>query len=569
MTQPNGEVLHIYASGDEFYNWLHDAEGYTIIQNRETGFFVYAALEKDQLVPTSWLPGHDNPATKGSLRPWLKIPQKEYLRRRQAMLEPAQREQVRDENTNKGHMNNLCIFIRFADDTNFTNSFESVNLMFNDSVEPHNSMYSYFRQASYNQLFIKTYFYPQPAGDLILSYQDSLTRDYYVPWSATDTNGYTTDDERRTREFALLARAVAYVENMIPADLDLDYNDDGFVDNVCFVVRGDVGDWNVLLWPHRWSLYGEDSYIHGKRVWDFNFQLADAGYYFANSTLCHEMFHTLGAPDLYHYDDSTNATPVGQWDLMASNTNPYPQQMLVYMKAKYGNWVSYDQIPELTQYGRYSLQYNCSDTIDRLAYRIATQNPFEFIMVEYRNKKKVYDQTPQGGIIFYRVNPLLDGNANYNGVDVFDEIYVFRRNNNVSQANFNPAHNAFNPTTNPYPFLTDSSVVNVAFGNFSSYTLSNPPTFMEFDYMEYVGIPTYDQSIKVYPNPTSDCLILQTDMESTKTIQVLDLFGKVVLEEKSGDSQIKMDVSRLPSGCYFVKVTDVSQHVYTSKFIKQ
>lgn len=569
MTQPNGEVLHIYASGDEFYNWLHDGEGYTIIQNRETGFFVYAALEKDQLVPTSWLPGHDNPATKGSLRPWLKIPQKEYLRRRKAMLEPAQREQVRDENTNKGHMNNLCIFIRFADDTNFTNSFESVNLMFNDSVEPYNSMFSYFRQASYNQLFIKTFFYPQPQGDLILSYQDSLPRDYYVPWSATDTNGYQTDSSRTAREFALLARAVNYVKNMIPTDLNLDYNNDGYVDNVCFVVRGDVGDWNVLLWPHRWSLYGEEAYIHGKRVWDFNFQLADAGYYFANSTLCHEMFHTLGAPDLYHYDDSTNATPVGQWDLMASNTNPYPQQMLVYMKAKYGNWISYDDIPELTQYGRYQLRYNCSDTIDHLAYRIATQNPFEFIMVEYRNKKKVYDPTPQGGIIFYRVNPLLDGNAHYNGVDVFDEVYVFRRSNNVSQANFNQAHNAFNPTTNPYPFLSDSSVVNVAFGNISAYIPSNPPAFMEFDFMEYVGIPSYDQSLKVYPNPTSDCLNLQTDIESEKTVQVLDLFGKVVLEEKSGDGQIKMDVSRLSSGCYFLKVTDASQRVYTSKFIKQ
>jgi hypothetical protein len=30
LTQPVGTQLNIFASGDEFHNWLHDAEGYTI-----------------------------------------------------------------------------------------------------------------------------------------------------------------------------------------------------------------------------------------------------------------------------------------------------------------------------------------------------------------------------------------------------------------------------------------------------------------------------------------------------------------------------------------------------------
>jgi len=466
-------------------------------------------------------------------------------------------------------MNNLAIFIRFADDTNFTNSFTSVNEMFNDSIEPYNSMYTYFKHTSYNQLFIQTAFFPQPEGDLILSYQDSLTREYYMPWSETDTNGYVDDDQRREREFGLLARAVAYVDSMVPADLDIDYNDDGYVDNVCFVVRGDVGDWNVLLWPHRWALYGEEAFIHGKRVWDFNFQLADAGYYFSNSTLCHEMFHTLGAPDLYHYNDSTNSDAVGKWDLMCSNNAPYPQQMLIYMKAKYGNWVSYDDIPELTQYGRYSLRCNMSDTIDRLAYRVTTQKPYEFIIMEYRNKKKLYDPTPQGGIIFYRVNPLLDGNADYNGNDILDEVYVFRRNNNVNLANFNQAHNAFNPATDPYPCIANGDVVEVSFGNISNYNLSYPPEFMEFDYMNYVGISDYDQVVNVYPNPASSNLIIKTDLEAEKSVQVLDIFGKVLMEMKTEDLQINLDISRLSSGCYFVKIADQTHNTFTTKFIKQ
>lgn len=569
LTQPNGEILNCFASGDEFYNWLHDAEGYTIIQNAETGYFVYASMEKGKLIATDYIPGKDNPATKSSLRPWLKISQKEYLQRREAMLAPAKRPMVRDENTNKGHMNNIAVFIRFADDTNFTNSFNDVDNMFNDTIEPYNSMYTYFKQASYNQLFIKTSFYPVPSGDLILSYQDTFSRDYYVPWSATDTNGYMTDSARTSMEFKLLARAVAYVENMIPSDLDLDYDNDGFVDNVCFIVRGDVGDWNVLLWPHRWSLYGKEAYIHGKRVWDFNFQLADAGYYFANSTLCHEMFHTLGAPDLYHYDDSTQQDPVGQWDLMCSNTHPYPQQMLVYMKAKYGNWISIDDIPEITQYGRYSLRANGSEIMDHLAYRIPTQNPFEFIIAEYRNKKMRYDPTPYGGMIFYRVNLWYDGNANYNGNDILDEVYVFRRGSSSNSANFNQTHNSFNPNTNPHPFLSDSSVVNISIGNISSYIPNNPPEFMEFDFLEYVGIEDFEQNISLYPNPAENHLVINTNMESEKIVQISDISGRVVAEQKTTDIQINMNISRLSAGYYVVKITDADLNCITTKFIKK
>ncbi len=570
LVQPDGDTLHCYASGDEFYNWLHDAEGYTIIQNPQTGYFVYAAMDNHQLVPTAWIPGRDNPAQKGGLRPWLKISAKEYQQRKEAMLAPARRERLRDENTNKGHMNNIVIFIRFADDTNFVNSFESVDLMFNDSVAPYNSMFTYFRETSYNQLFIKTHFFPQPNGDLILSYQDTLTRDYYVPWSATDTNGYQTDSARTALEFQLLARAVAYVEDIIPTDLDLDYNHDGYVDNVCFVVRGDVGDWNVLLWPHRWALYGVESYIHSKRVWDFNFQLADAGYYFSNSTLCHEMFHTLGAPDLYHYSDTTNQDPVGQWDLMCYNTHPYPQQMLIYMKAKYGNWVSYDDIPELTEYGTYSLRPNLSDTIDRLAYRITTPDPWEFIIMEYRNKALQYDKTPQGGVIFYRVNPLLGGNSGYNGEDVLDEVYVFRRSNGVDNANFNLAHNLFNPTTIPYPCTSSGEPVLVSFSNFSRYLSSNPPAFMTFDYEGFVGVEDYaDHQMRVYPNPATSSIFISSELEPIQEVAIYNMAGQLIDYIKTLNHSINVDISRYPSGCYFLKTIDASQHTEISKFIKQ
>ena len=37
LTQPNGTELRCFATGDEYYNYLHDERGYTIMLNPETG----------------------------------------------------------------------------------------------------------------------------------------------------------------------------------------------------------------------------------------------------------------------------------------------------------------------------------------------------------------------------------------------------------------------------------------------------------------------------------------------------------------------------------------------------
>ena len=38
VTQPDGTELHCFASGDEYFNYLHDKDGYTIMQHPETGY---------------------------------------------------------------------------------------------------------------------------------------------------------------------------------------------------------------------------------------------------------------------------------------------------------------------------------------------------------------------------------------------------------------------------------------------------------------------------------------------------------------------------------------------------
>jgi len=42
LVQPNGDTVHCFITGDEYYNYIHDENGFTIIQNVHTGYFVYA-----------------------------------------------------------------------------------------------------------------------------------------------------------------------------------------------------------------------------------------------------------------------------------------------------------------------------------------------------------------------------------------------------------------------------------------------------------------------------------------------------------------------------------------------
>ena len=80
VVQPSGDTLECLVTGDEFYHRMHDAAGYTIVQDAETGWYVYARKAEGNLWPTAWVPGRDNPALTG-LTPGL-MPDKSVLRAR-------------------------------------------------------------------------------------------------------------------------------------------------------------------------------------------------------------------------------------------------------------------------------------------------------------------------------------------------------------------------------------------------------------------------------------------------------------------------------------------------------
>ena len=325
VSQPDGSVLNLFASGDEYANRLHDANGYTIIQSAVDGYYYYAILEKGEPVPSAYRYGTIDPSAYG-LIPHINI-SREARQRKIDFMNAQKRRNERGPNI--GNVNNLCIYIRFSDQTEFEIPRSVYNARFNEVGDNAVSLRSYFQKVSYNQLQFMTYHYPACADIINLSYQDTHPRSYYLPYNAvTNPNGYIDFDARTDREHSLLMNAVYAVASQVPASLNIDADNDGHVDNVCFIIRGPHSAWSDLLWAHRWVLFSYNVSIRNKRIQDYTFQPEDQN---DVTTLCHEMFHSVGAPDLYHYEYD-GLTPVGCWDIMESGEG----HMCMFMKYFYG-----------------------------------------------------------------------------------------------------------------------------------------------------------------------------------------------------------------------------------------
>jgi M6 family metalloprotease-like protein len=471
IIQPNGIEIICFATGDEFYNWLHNEDGYTIVQNQD-GYYCYAILVEGELIASRYIVGEAIPASSG-LVPYTNISSEKIWEKVKQFWEEYGENPVPEHKSIKGYINNIVIYIRFADQTEFSPQQSTYTSMFNTVT---NSMRNYFKEISYNQLDILSYFYPIPQTNIgvnILSYQDSYPRSYYCRQSATNPNGYTGGDdgqERKDREHTLLYNAINYVKNQnptIPAFLDVDYDNDGKVDNICFIIRGGGEAWNSLLWPHQWWLTSYNIDINGKGVYPYNVQLEDilvTPQYQPRGTgvLCHEMYHSLGAPDLYHYNRD-GMDPVGTWDLMGNVLNP-PQHVGAYMKYKYGGWIS--SIPQISR-GTYTLQPLTS--FSNNCYKIPIQNSSQYLVVEYRKKTGTFESSlPGSGLIIYRINEyahiLGTGNSFAKGAGgKEDRVYVFRPDGKINPPNSKgdiinayfsqiAGRTKFSNSTNPYCF---------------------------------------------------------------------------------------------------------------------
>lgn len=102
----------------------------------------------------------------------------------------------------------------------------------------------------------------------------------------------------------------------------------------------------------------------------------------------------------------------------------------------------------------------------------------------------------------------------------------------------------------------------------SNYTISL------FDSTHIVFFPKFNENqiiipnftVTVYPNPASDFInigINSTEASNTK-IELLDFSGKLILKENIIELQHQIDLSSIPQGIYFLRVTNYLSGFYKS-----
>ncbi|MBV5315380.1 MAG: discoidin domain-containing protein [Prolixibacteraceae bacterium] len=440
IVQPDGQEISCFVSGDEYFHRIHDEKGYTIVQNTRDGYYYYARLDGNELVATTGLVGACNPETLGVV-PGLVIPASQYIQLKSAQFPT----EVKQSFTGTS-FSNIVLFVRFTNTSEFPLSRDVYHELLNTGNA---SVKNYYHEASYGNLKLTSYLFPESNEYANLSVTVPYEKGYLSPYNAaTNPGGYVNDGGSREQE--VVAKAIEAVKSQIPSTLITDANNDGYIDNFTMIFRGDNDGWGKVFWAHQWWL-NKDVTINGKKVGSFTMlpeNQCNAG------TVCHELFHCIGAPDLYHYTDN-GITPVGPWDIMQTGYS----HMSAYMKWKYSGkkWIT--NIPEIKAKGKYKLLplYNSPDC----CYKIAS--PFtsgEYFIVEFRKKAGSFEGSiPGSGLVIYRINPAASGNGN----GPPDEVYSFRpggsfwSNGNPWEAHFSAdaGRSLFNAESNPRCILSD------------------------------------------------------------------------------------------------------------------
>jgi len=461
ITQPDGTTLQCFASGDEFYNWLHCADGYTIILNPETGFFVYADKVGDELVPTNLIFGIDEPK---NLQKRLTISHEKYMELRRPFDEMMQKRfKEREERRKKDQkktgdqfqsqrtINNIVIFIEFADAhfENIDSLVAAKNAEFNTNTL---SMQAYFNEVSYGQLNVVSHFFPRDNNGNVVPFRHNQNR--------TGANQITA------ALFALID-----ISTQIPTNIDLDTDNDGYVDAITFILQGNVFPIQFGLMAWNFQLLSQLPFfptINGKNPsWSAFLIEKDGGS--GLQVAAHEFAHILGGPDLYFHLINSVVCWVGLWDPMGCyydlsigiETIPH---FVMRLKEKYFGWVN---IPTITTSGTYTLNPVTSSTNN--VYRI--NSPYsdeEFFLLEYRRYVSggfnVPGYSQNNGLLITRITPSKERYSDLQW-NLNQGVYVYRpggtttSQGDLSQALFSDEYGrtAINSTTDPSPFLFDGS----------------------------------------------------------------------------------------------------------------
>lgn len=466
-------------------------------------------------------------------------------------------------NSNETNLSNLVIFVRFADDPEIGSTFQSIDDMFNGEDF---SVARYFREMSYGKINFNTVYTNGVNENHIEAYVDPNPRGNYQPYSPDNPIGYTETMPQISismREARLIEHICRYIDStgMVNQSITLDGDGDGDIDNISFILQGETDHWGNLLWPHM-EYFPHDSIgytltINGKRVNSFNFEFEGSPSHFTVRTFCHEMGHSIGLPDLYHYNHYTNINTV-PYDIMYNNIN----QTAVIYKHKILHLTG--EPIRIQQDGTYTIYSNGSSPDNNLYYIKSSIDSNQWFTIEYRSRSDYFENgLPYDGLLLGRWVDTVPLDQYYIGNAFFDyptrpnTYWLFRPNSdndtingNPNQAVFRSTHNnSFGPTTDPHPYLTDGTPEQ----SFEIYDISENGSTCTFSVRfltpESIGTPTADLRLNLLPNPATNHVAIE-HLPANSPVKIYDNKGSLVISTRYNGTEI--DVSQLSTGLYFI-----------------
>lgn len=488
---------------------------------------------------------------------------------------------VKSDSGNRDYTN-LVLFVRFADDPEIATPLSIFQSMFTDSAH---SVAHFFETFSYGQIHFNTVYAMQNEGNRIVSYVDSHPRGYFKPYSEENPMGYTAPNPLigiSRREAELIARAVRYVDSLglVGPDQELDGDGNGTVDNLSVIVQGNVEGWAELLWPHM-EFFPHDSVpvpatINGKRIDAFNFEFEGSGpTYFSVRTFCHEMCHSIGLPDLYHYNLHTRVIPV-PYDIMGG-TNVQPSAIY---KHKFLHLTG-DPV-RIVQDGTYTISSNGSHAENNLYYIPSAIDTNQWYTIEYRYTGDPFEQgLPCDGLVIGRWQDtssctiLWGGNAFYDFAVVPNTYWVFRPGSTIDSIDGNRmkalfssffGNTEFGPDTDPHPYLADGTPE----GSFRIYGITPNGSTCTFS-VQFLneGIDSdageTAETPVLFPNPAHGEVALTLPSSwlvgHECQVELFDMLGNKLLSSTVVEGTMRLSTASLPPSVYLLTVaTPTSRH---------
>ena len=221
FTQPNGDTLTVIMRGDEFFNYAHTTDGYTLMYNNK-GYFAYAQRNSyGDLEPSTFTAKSPNQRTLAEQKFLSSIPKS--LRFSDAQLQ--QFNQIKNAANQKftqskglptlGDVKMVCFLMETPDrpfvrtKADFENLFNQLGYNYGGAT---GSVRDFFRECSYNAL--------------------NLTTDILGPFTANHDMEYYVN-----RGYRLVEEGIAQADNDVDFSI-YDNDNDGVVDGVFMIFSG-------------------------------------------------------------------------------------------------------------------------------------------------------------------------------------------------------------------------------------------------------------------------------------------------------------------------------------------